>query len=495
MALGDLDLIAVFDGLANARHVGEIELWVNALREQIQAQRDEIDVAGALAVAEQAAFDAVRAGEHTEFGSGDAHALVVVRVEREHHGIAVAQIIGNVLHFVCEHVRRGHLHRRGQIDDHRMPGRRLDHVDHRIAHLHRVLRLGSSERFRRILVVQVDALGVALEFLAQVRGIGGELLDARAVFAEHDLALQHGDGVVEVYNGALATAQAFVSLANEVLTGLREHDDCHVVGNELALDEQANEVVIGLRSAREADFDLLESHVDEHGPEPQLALGIHRVHECLVAVAQIHRAPARRPVQPLARPCALRVVEWHLLVVCHILGVRHIARLLRGANVPCRRQQRVIVPPIGCRGNGSEIKHRRLTLTHLLLLRECKIFRFRDAHTRVNNNHIRASKKGACDSPYFGHPKQGFYKHCIQFAPRCAARHCAALPAAQVCGLWHGLRKVPWNLPFADFSAAHLTEASERQTTKPHCHGTTYGDFRKLCHSGAPLRHISRKLP
>lgn len=52
VALGNLDLIAVFDGLANARHVGEIELRVNALREQIQAQRDEIHVAGTLAVAE-----------------------------------------------------------------------------------------------------------------------------------------------------------------------------------------------------------------------------------------------------------------------------------------------------------------------------------------------------------------------------------------------------------------------------------------------------------
>lgn len=269
-----------------------------------------------------------------------------MRVEREYHGIAVAQIVGNILDLVCEHVRRGHLHRRGQIDDHRMLGRGLDHVNHRIAHLHRVLRLGSGERFRRILVVQVDALGVALEFLAQVRRIGGELLDARAVLAEHDLALQHGDGIVEVHNGALTAVQTFVCLTNEVLAGLREHDDRHIVGNEFTLDEHANEVVICFRCAREADFDLLESHVDEHVPETQLALGVHRVHECLIAVAQIHRAPARRPVQPLARPCALRVVEWHLLVVCHVLGVRHIARLLRGANVPCRRQQRVVVPSI-----------------------------------------------------------------------------------------------------------------------------------------------------
>ena len=66
---------------------------------------------------------------------------------------------------------------------------RLNHIDHRIAHLHGVLRLGAGEGFRRILVIQVDALGLALKLLAQGGRVGGELLDAGLILTEHDLAL------------------------------------------------------------------------------------------------------------------------------------------------------------------------------------------------------------------------------------------------------------------------------------------------------------------
>ena len=55
-----------------------------ALAEQVQPERHQADVAGALAVAEQAALDPVGAGLHAEFGRGDGGAAVVVRVQREH---------------------------------------------------------------------------------------------------------------------------------------------------------------------------------------------------------------------------------------------------------------------------------------------------------------------------------------------------------------------------------------------------------------------------
>ena len=64
--------------------VGEVELGVDALAEQVQRQRDHVDVAGALAVAEQRALDAVGAGHHAELGGGHRGAAVVVRVQRQH---------------------------------------------------------------------------------------------------------------------------------------------------------------------------------------------------------------------------------------------------------------------------------------------------------------------------------------------------------------------------------------------------------------------------
>jgi len=59
----DRQLVAVFDGLADLVDVREVDLGIDTLREHVEAQRHEIDVAGTLAVAEQAAFDTVGAGQ------------------------------------------------------------------------------------------------------------------------------------------------------------------------------------------------------------------------------------------------------------------------------------------------------------------------------------------------------------------------------------------------------------------------------------------------
>ncbi len=267
-------------------------------------------------------------------------------------------MVRDILDLVGEHVRRGHLHRGRQVDDHLVLGRRLDHVDHRIAHLNRVVRFGAGERFGAVLVVQLGLAGLALQLLAQLGRVGGELLDAFLVLAEHHLALQHGHRVVEVHHRALGAAQAFVGLADQVLARLGEHHDRHVVGDELTLDEQSDEVVIGFGGRGEAHLDLLEAHRDQHVPEAQLTLRIHRVDQRLIAVAQIHRAPARRALQTLARPRALRIVERHLLVIRHVLVVRHLARLLGFADETRRRQQRVVVPSVGCGGHRRKIEYR-----------------------------------------------------------------------------------------------------------------------------------------
>ena len=192
---------------------------------------------------------------------------------------------------------------------------------------------------------------------AQGGRVGGELLDAGLVLAEHDLALQHGHGIVEVHDGALGALQALVSLANQVLTGLGEHDDGDVIRNELALDQHADEVVIGFGSRRKTDLDLLEAHRHEQVPETQLALGIHRVDESLVAVTQIDGAPTRRTLQSLARPRTLRgnqtAPAYRMRRTCCTASCWAFAEL----NVTRRRQQRVVVPSVGRRGDCREIKH------------------------------------------------------------------------------------------------------------------------------------------
>ena len=75
--------VAVLGHAAQGVDVADVELGVDALAEQVHGQVDDVDVAGALAVAEQRALDPVGAGHHAELGGGDAAAPVVVRVQAE----------------------------------------------------------------------------------------------------------------------------------------------------------------------------------------------------------------------------------------------------------------------------------------------------------------------------------------------------------------------------------------------------------------------------
>jgi hypothetical protein len=88
----DRELGAVFESAGDGVDVGEIEAGIDALRVHVEGEGDEVDVAGALAVAEKAAFDAVGAGHQAEFGGGHCRAAVVVRVEADDDAVAAGEV-------------------------------------------------------------------------------------------------------------------------------------------------------------------------------------------------------------------------------------------------------------------------------------------------------------------------------------------------------------------------------------------------------------------
>ena len=75
-----------------------------------------------------------------------------------------------------------------------------------------------------------------------------------------------------------------------------------VVGDEALLDDLALEVVVGLGGRGEAHLDLLEPDVHQGLEQRQLALGVHRVDQGLVAVAQVDAGPPGRHGQLPVRP-------------------------------------------------------------------------------------------------------------------------------------------------------------------------------------------------
>ena len=145
MARVDGQAVAVLGDPAQCVDVGDVELGVDAVGEQVHRQVDHVDVAGALTVAEQRALDPVGAGHHAELGGGDGAATVVVRVQREDDVLAAADRAAEPLDHVAVHVRAVALDGRRQVEDDRAGVVGLDHVHHPFADLDGEVGLGERE--------------------------------------------------------------------------------------------------------------------------------------------------------------------------------------------------------------------------------------------------------------------------------------------------------------------------------------------------------------
>ena len=321
-------LVAVLDRTPHVVQVGEVDLRVDALAVEVHAQRDQADVAGPLAVAEQAPLDPVGAGQVAQLGGRDALAPVVVRVQRQDDVLAVLQVPAHPLDAVGVDVGRGHLDRRRQVEDHLAVRARLEDLGHLVADPGRELQLGTGVGLRRVLVVDLRVRDRLLELAAQPRALQRDVDDAVLAQAEDDLALQDRRRVVEVHDGLLGAAQRLVGPLDQVVAGLGQHLDGDVIGDQVVPDELADEVEVGLAGRGEPDLDLLVAHGHEQVEHPALALRAHRVDQRLVAVAQVDGAPARGLRHRLVRPGAVGQVDDDLLVEGDVLADRHPGRLL-----------------------------------------------------------------------------------------------------------------------------------------------------------------------
>jgi hypothetical protein len=79
---------ALLVGLDDLVHARQVELRVDALAVEVHGHGDEVHVAGALAVAEQRALDAIGAGQHAQLRRGHGTAAIVVRVQGDDHAVA-----------------------------------------------------------------------------------------------------------------------------------------------------------------------------------------------------------------------------------------------------------------------------------------------------------------------------------------------------------------------------------------------------------------------
>ena len=147
-------------------------------------------------------------------------------------------------------------------------------------------------------------------FQHAARAVDGDVLDARAIQSEDDAALQRGGGVVEVNDGAANAFDRFKRALDERIARLHQHLDGNVGRDQVALDQVAAEVKIGLRSGGKADLDFLESHLDQFEEHASLARRIHGLDQGLIAVAQVDAAPDGRLLDGSRRPLTVGQSEW-----------------------------------------------------------------------------------------------------------------------------------------------------------------------------------------
>ena len=277
-------------GGADGGHIREVQLGVYAVAVHIHGQRHSVHIAGALAVAKQAALHALCARQHCQLCAGHAGAAVVVGVGGDDHAVAVLQVLVAVLDLVGVHMGHAHLHSHRQVDDHGALRGGLHDIQHGVAHLYGVVYLGAGKAFGAVLEQEV-ALVLLTELLDQLCAVGGDLLDLLLGLVEHLLALGDGGGVVEVDDRAGRALHGLKGLADDVVAALGQHLHGDIVGDHVLLDEGTEELVLRLAGGREADFDLLEANFDQHLEEFQLFLEAHGDDKGLIAVAQVHAAP------------------------------------------------------------------------------------------------------------------------------------------------------------------------------------------------------------
>ena len=78
-----------------------------------------------------------------------------------------------------------------------------------------------------------------------------------------------------------------------MVTALGQHLHGHILGDTVAVNQRAQELVLGLAGGGETDLDFLKADFDQHIVKFKFFFQVHRHDQALVAIAQIHTAPGR----------------------------------------------------------------------------------------------------------------------------------------------------------------------------------------------------------
>ena len=215
-------------------------------------------------------------------------------------------------------VRRIHLYSRRQIDN--------DWVFFRCApgflncgtDFKGKIHLCSGKAFRGIFQDDL-AREVCGIFFYQLGSLYRNVHDMRTVHVEHDISLQCGRRVINMYNCLLAALNRFKSTCDQFFPALCQHLNIYVIRNHIMLNQVAQEIEFNLARCRETNFDFLKAQLYQILEHFNLFFYYHRIYQRLIAVAQVYAAPYGCFLNLFAWPLALRIVNYRITAVFLII--------------------------------------------------------------------------------------------------------------------------------------------------------------------------------
>ncbi len=126
-----------------------------------------------------------------------------------------------------------------------------------------------------------------------------------------------------MHNGRLGSNYGLVGALNQVFPGLSENLNGDILGNQVLINKGSHKVKIRLRGRGKAHLDFFVTHPHQQLKHDAFALRAHRINQRLVAIAQIHRTPARCLGDGGSRPRAIGKIHTERLAIGPVLMYRH----------------------------------------------------------------------------------------------------------------------------------------------------------------------------
>ena len=197
----------LFVDLGDGGEIREIKPRVDTLREEIEGEGDDIDVAGALPVAEEGALDAVAACEKSHFAVRNGASAVVVGVEGNDDVFAVLQVFVHVFDLCSIDMGHGMRDGDGEVDDDLIVRSRIPDVENGVGDLKCELGLGTREAFGGILEGDMT-LGGRLILLTKLCAEDGDLDDFFEITSDY---ITYSDN----YSYASSSEEVSITFAND----------------------------------------------------------------------------------------------------------------------------------------------------------------------------------------------------------------------------------------------------------------------------------------